>query len=410
MEKKFVSMVLAALMLLVSLAFAEGTAHTHTFSEEWDRDLQKHWHACECGEKFEEEDHVIGEEQIQCEICGSEVWIYGEEAGPGDICDYDENGNVIRNTSYDENGEMIDDYRYLLQYDADGNRIHEEVYWNGQLIEVVEYALSKNGEVVMKNRLGYDPEGGSSIVEFDEYGSCVHTVTYDADGAVIYENFAEYTYDEEGWILYTKESVYFDGVLSAEHEYNQYNDEVLDVFYNEDGSVSFGSRTEYEYDERGNRLSMKVYDVVTGRLTRESAYAVKKIDGWEENYEATEICYEEDGSKYVYEYDERGNELTETVYNAEGKIEVVYRSEYEFDDEGNVLLHDRYENERLHLVVQYDVIETEEWSCHYEKIRTEIYEDGSMYICEYDEEGNEVSAGLFDQDGNPLPEEESAEK
>ena len=151
MGKKFVSMVLVVL-LLVSSAFAEGAAHTHTPSAEWDRDLQQHWHACECGEKLDAEAHVIGEGQVQCEICGSEVWLYGGEAGPGDICDYDEHGNIIRNTFYDENGEMVDDYRYLLQYDADGNRIHEEVYWNGQLVEAVEYALSKNGEILMKNR------------------------------------------------------------------------------------------------------------------------------------------------------------------------------------------------------------------------------------------------------------------
>ena len=44
------------------------------------------------------------------------------------------------------------------------------------------------------------------------------------------------------------------------------------------------------------------------------------------------------------------------------------------------------------------------------KSNTEINEDGTMYIREYNENGEEISAGLFAKDGNPLPEEKSDDK
>ena len=403
MGKKFVSMVLAALMLLTTCAFAEGTAHTHAPAEEWDRDLTQHWHACQCGEKLDAEDHVIEEYEDRCTVCGSEVWDFGE--GAGEVYNFDEYDQVIRSTSYYE-GVAETDFWYLREYE-DGFCTREEMYQDETLVSVTEYAMHKDGYEIPTSQIVYYEDGTRSISENDEYGNCVHSIEYDADDTVIHEAFTEYEYDEEGWILHSRETSYFDGVLSFEFEYNQYGDSLLDMFYNDDGTVQYGTRSEYEYDENGSKLWEKNYDAVTGRLTRESVYAVEEIDGWEENYEVSEIFYEEDGSKYAYEYDARGNELSETIYNADSEIETVYRSEYEFDESGNVLLHNRYENERLCLVVQYDVMETEDWLCHYEKIRTEIYEDGSMYIWEYDENGEEISAGLFDKDGNPVPEEEA---
>lgn len=401
MAKRIISMILAALLMMISAAVADGTAHTHAPAEEWERDLQKHWHECECGERFEEEDHVYND--VRCAVCGSEVWEFGD--GSGEVYNFDEYDSVIRSTAYNSEGLVERDYRYVLEY-SEGLCTREEMYQDGMLVSVTEYAIHKDGYCIPVNQIVYDEEGGRSISENDEYGNCVHTVAYDADDAVIYEDFTEYQYDEEGWILYTKQTGYFDGVLSYQYENNQYGDSVTDLFYAEDGSVEFGTRSEYEYDEDGNKLWRKVYDAVTDRLMQESIYAIEMVDEWPENYEKTFTCYEEDGSKTVYESDVHGNELSETIYNADGKIETVYRSEYEFDENGNVLLHNRYENDRLCLVVQYEIIETEDWACHYEKIRTEIFEDGSMYICEYDEEGNELSAGLFDENGDPIPEEE----
>lgn len=403
MMKKLTAMMLTLMILAAPVCFAE---HTHAPTEEWDRNLAEHWRVCECGEKLEAEAHVL-EDDILCTVCGSEIWLYGEEAGPGDIYNYNEIGDMVRYTSFDENGEVVDDSLYLIEYDEAGNKTYEEDYWNGMLSGVIEYALDPDGYAFVKTQTSYEPDGGRSISECDDRGNTVHSIVYDADEAVVYEDFTEYTYDEEGLILYTKQTGYFDGVLSFLYEFNEFGDKVNGIFYADDGSVEFGSRSEYEYDEDGNMLWEKNYDVVTGRQTQESIYAVEIVDDWPESYEKTFIYYEEDGSKSVYENDVNGYELSETVYNAEGEIETVYRNEYEFDENGNELMLNRYENERLCLVVQYDVIETEDWGCHYEKIRTEIFEDGTMYICEYDMDGNEISAGLFDANGDPIPEEEA---
>jgi len=59
--------------------------HEHTPSEEWVTDEDKHWHECECGEKFDEGEHTGGEANYDnkavCEKCKKE---YGELASHKD--------------------------------------------------------------------------------------------------------------------------------------------------------------------------------------------------------------------------------------------------------------------------------------------------------------------------------------
>lgn len=44
--------------------------HRHNFSEDWTSDENSHWHECECGEKFDEEEHTF--ENEYCNICETE--------------------------------------------------------------------------------------------------------------------------------------------------------------------------------------------------------------------------------------------------------------------------------------------------------------------------------------------------
>ncbi len=51
----------------------ETSAHTHDFSTDWKADGDKHWHECDCGEKYGEATHNGGEADCknpaECEIC-----------------------------------------------------------------------------------------------------------------------------------------------------------------------------------------------------------------------------------------------------------------------------------------------------------------------------------------------------
>lgn len=402
MAKKMISMILATLLMMTSAAFAEGTAHTHAPAEAWERNLEEHWHVCECGEKLEAEAHVL--DDVMCTVCGSEIWLYDD--GTGDAVNYTEYGDVARSTSFDENGEIIDDYVYRIEYDAEGNKVREEVFWEDFLIEVVEYAMGRDGYIVPTVQTGYDPEGGRSVNEYNDYGSVVRSASYDMEDKLIYEELSQYEYDEEGWIIHTKTVGTYAGGGSFVSEFNQYGDDTLTAFYDADGALESGTRSEYEYDEDGNRVWVKVYELPDDFLRQESLYASEEDEDGLWHYEKTFIYYSvEDGTRSVCEYDKYGNELTETIYGADGEAETVYRSEYEFDEFGNVLMHKRYENDRLCLVRQYEVEDEEDWVRHYEKISIELYEDGSMYIREFDMDGSEISAVLFDANGDPVPED-----
>ena len=43
--------------------------HEHSFSTEWSKDENGHWHECSCGAKADEADHLFGDDNI-CDVCG----------------------------------------------------------------------------------------------------------------------------------------------------------------------------------------------------------------------------------------------------------------------------------------------------------------------------------------------------
>lgn len=395
--KKLTAMFLA-LMLIAPVCMAEGSAHTHVPAEEWDRDLQQHWHACECGEKLGAEDHVM--DDYECTVCGSEIWVYDEEYA--EIYNYNDQNEITRNTTYGAEGAVEDDYRYLIEYDAEGNRIREENYWFDWLIETIEYTIGPDGWSQPVIQKYFDPEGGSSVNRYDEYGNIIRSESFDDSAALIFEEDYEYTYDEDGMILSCRQTGRYTEGGSYVYESNEHGDDTLSASYAADGTLDFGRRTEYEYNENGLKVWSKTYDLADDRLVEEIIFGIVSDEYDEWDYEKTVTEYAEDGCSTVTEYDDNYNELSVTEYNEDGEIETVYRYEYEFDEYGNIMWCGRYENGRLYETSQYEFIDTEDYSCYFEMIRTEINEDGSMYIREYDMDGNEVSAGLFDKDGNPV--------
>lgn len=406
MKKRLISLVLAILMLCASAAAAEGTAHTHEESEAWDRDLAQHWHICECGEKLgEAEDHVM--DDIMCTVCGSEIWDFGE--GSGCIVDYNEMGDTVRYTAYEE-AAVYEDYRYVIVYGEDGNKISAETYCNDFLCEVIEYGVGADGCDLPSAQYFYSDDGTSGLNQYDEYGNLVYSASYDEEGAVIVEETAEYVYDEDGWVLEARNVLQFSSGEKFVDVKNEYGDTMMSAIYEANGELASGSRYEYEYDENGNKLWARQYSELDGRLVRESEYALIEDEWGTECYEKITIDYEEDGGKYVCEWNNRGNELSAVQYDAEGEIVTAYRSEYEYDENGNVMLMKRYENDRLYLIEEYADYEDEDVSCYYQKSYTEIYESGDRYIIEYDMDGNEISAGLFDQNGNLIPEDGGADE
>ncbi len=435
MIKRILSVVLAMLMLCASVAMAEGAAHTHTPLEAWERDLANHWHNCECGEALEAEAHVGGDEDFfTCEVCGSEVWNYGD--GSGSVTDYSEFGDILRYSSYDEEGLLTDESVYDIEYDENGERVREATYWNGSLFEEIEYVMGEDEYYIPAVRKNYDEDGCWSLheydengylshsvyydadnavteeetFEYDEYGNLLHSIMCDKDGVMLREETNEYTYDEDGNQIGCRNVIRSGDNSSMVNETNEYGDDVLSAFYDVNNELEAGWIYEYEYDEEGRRTWAKQYDMASGRLMDHSEYAIYEDEFGEHHYEKSSTYYEEDGSITVYEYNIHGYEVSAVTRDADGKIVYTRRGEFEYDENDVLVMERYYENDRLIQIVENAVEETEEWICCYQKSRTEINEDGTMYIWEYDVDGNEVSYGLYDAEGNLIPEEASDEE
>ena len=65
--------------------------HTHSFSNTWEHDENKHWHECSCGEKSDEEEHTFGEWVIDKEATTTEE---GSKHRTCSICDYEETETI----------------------------------------------------------------------------------------------------------------------------------------------------------------------------------------------------------------------------------------------------------------------------------------------------------------------------
>ena len=402
--KKILAATIAVLMILEAAAIGSAEAHTHVFAEEWNRDLTQHWHECECGERKEPEAHALDDGMI-CTVCGSEVWDWGEGFG-GDVSNYNEYGDVVRHSSFDGDGLLIDDYTYQMEYDADGNKTREATYYGDFLVEEVLYAMNELGEWHPSVQTGYQEDGFWSVNEYDDHGNIVRAVSYDAENTALFDTVTEYVYDEAYMILETRVDTRYGEEGGYREVINQYGDSVLSVFYNAAGETEYESCSEYEYDEDGNRLSAKGYE--DGRLAWESVYALSEDEFGAWSWEKTYTEYLEDGSRNVYEYDEEGRGISETGYDAEGEIILTLNYDYTTDEDGNLLWHACYENDRLIWSVQYEMIEDEYGFWSYEALNTEYNEDGTMYIRELDENGELISEGLFDKDGEPIAEEDAA--
>ena len=321
MTRRMLSM-LFILVLLASAALAQDAG-------EWDRDPKQHWHTNEAGEKTDAAAHVM-QEDIYCTVCGSEIWVYDD--GASDVYNYSEAGDLTRYSAYDAAGNLVDEYRYVHEYNADGVKQKEQTYYAGALLEEIEYAVSPLGDVVPRLQTAWYPDGTGAQNEYDEYGSVVRITTTDEAGNLTFEETTEYTYGEDGVILGTTvKGQYTDGD-GYKTLINQYGDTTFNAFYNADGSVIFESRSEFEYDPYGSKLWEKTY--MDGVLLSESIYVVESDEFGSWSREKTYTEYNEDGTRYVVEYNEYGEEISAALYDAGGSIIPEPESGDDFDVEG----------------------------------------------------------------------------
>ena len=100
-----------------------------------------------------------------------------------------------------------------------------------------------------------------------------------------------------------------------------------------------------------------------------------------------------DGAADVYSYDQYGNLLRNASFDAEGNITAEYRYEYEYANDGNILLSRSYVDGVLQSEDSYAMGSDGEMI----PVKCVMYmEDGSITTNEYDEHGNVILVQSFD--------------
>lgn len=286
--KKFLAGNIIFLLLLTAASLAETPAMP-VF--EWERNITHHWQLDEQGNVIHKEIHALDDFQY-CDICGSEVWDWGE--GRGDVSNFDAFGNLLRYTSFDPEGGAAYDAAHVITYDENGMMIKDLEYLNGVKYGEYTYAAGAEGFPIPVTMFYFYEDGSGAKCWFDAQGNEVRMESYDEQGMLISETIREYAQDEEGWTFEAKTTIRFVEGEEFYTEYNRYGDETRKIYTEADGTVWLDHTYEYEYQD-GTKVLCKVYE--DGTLVRESFYD-------ENGFNVKDIEYQEDGSFTEVFYDE----------------------------------------------------------------------------------------------------------
>lgn len=343
-----------------------------------------------------------------------------------------EHGDITKETQITdyEGNKISTEYTYEYTYDENGKITKKYKVWPNQESDTTEYIYNEQGDVIKET---YSSTNYTKIFEYEyeynadgekvkitktinEYRESKARYEYDSHGSKIYEASAdterryEYTYDELGRVATMLQD--FDTKQMFEYTYDEKGNEIKRVSYStntpdiknvierifdENGNVVKTTEskdngryvyiTTQTYDERGNILTnFKVGENSEVETDRVHSYVYD--DDGKIIEETTGTRGAESGNRYVYEYDERGNnvkrecyigdELDSTIirsyddddniikmvidYAKEGKVSSVY--EYEYDECGN-LIYELRQNEQYSSKTMATVYEFSNYEYYY---------------------------------------------
>ncbi|MBQ1256751.1 MAG: hypothetical protein IIW08_00905 [Clostridia bacterium] len=235
-------------------------------------------------------------------------------------------------------------------------------------------------------------DGTCDITNYNEYEDIVRNSYYEADGMMLDDYVYIYSYDEDGNKL--SSLTYYFGILIEEAEYglDPFGDSVLKktIGYNDDGSESV-----ILCDEYGNTLSSTV-TAEDGRVLFEESYEYTYGDDGFPIHTVQKSLFD-DGSCFIFELDEMGNQLFETQIESDGTVVYAYTHTYEYDERGRMLSERVAENERPVFETFYTYESDDFWG--YQSMTIDYFEDGSKTVCEMDEYGEIIKETHYNADG-----------
>lgn len=107
------------------------------------------------------------------------------EDGSKLVTEYNDQGEVGKETSYNADGTVETALHYVYEYDAEGNRKRIQTYEGERLYLDSEYAISADGWSYMAKETEYHEDGSKTIREYNEDSELVSESEYDAEGNLI---------------------------------------------------------------------------------------------------------------------------------------------------------------------------------------------------------------------------------
>ena len=302
---------------------------------------------------------------------------------------YDDNNRVLTNIRYDPNGTLIE--KYVCEYvdDENGELISftESHYDEGGLISVRKenYALDTFEKIYYENGLishKEDSEGNTTKYYYTGAGKLFCYETEERWGSVKY-------FDDKGNELTVNE--YYERTYFDELGFDDKGRCIKKVEYNVNKEIC-GHLT-LTYDENGNLIGELKTDSISHKVWEKTYYANGSLK--------EDIVYSAWGaiSKNVKLYSEDGKLLTETLYESNGEFLIYYYN-------GNEI-YNKIDRFGANTLIKYSADFDEKGR----NIKETIYNtDGSLKnynIREYYSETNFIIT-YYDADGNELRKDDSA--
>lgn len=250
-------------------------------------------------------------------------------------------------TIYDSEGNWTDSYEF--KYDANGNQIEETDFSSDELVGTMKRYYTYNADGKMLSVVAHKLENGKwniqnkNIFSYNDDGSLAGECRYQwNNGTWTPFSKTELEYTEVGYTKYTY--TWVDGKWEVQlkdvHGVSKNGDFSVSYIYR-NGEFMMVSKSLLGYNEDGKDALRQTWDIRDG------------------NEEKTSY-----GPRTSYEYDERGNLKSEIVslLDDQGRSENNYKMEYTYDDNGRNTSIESYawsdDQWVLDTVERYDYAET----------------------------------------------------
>lgn len=243
---------------------------------------------------------------------------------------------------------------------------------DGEPVNAAPHSLNEENFCTVCGSEVLQHNGLSDVSDYNGAGDLIRATRYAADGAVLSEGYYEYAEGEDGAVyLAVVTDLYEDGARCLS-EYDPQGELISWFRYDKDGTVLSEVHYEYTQNDDGAPLMTRMSNLYP------------------------------DGSEYVSEYNEYGEQTAWLVYAADGTLQSEKRTQWEHDAEGHRLSETVWVDGRLAREVRYlNYTDGSGWWTREQRV-TDYYEDGSKLVTEYNESGGIHSAVTYDADGNVL--------